>query len=319
LNDVTREEMCLKIFGHGWRPLADGDDIDMAAKILAKNNDLGEYALPRNAADNAVIIAVDACFTADSAEDIVACNYSNVGIACFNPDLASDNINTSKGVGGNFYCDVAKIGLLDKKGNKWTDLKYNFNQCFQKRASTEKTKNIFMKAKGQLQLDCVNCKNKQTVQWSAVECDIGCRKDKKANKLKTTFRCEPVTNAAGKVIGARAVYDHLRFQEICGGGCTMESVTDHMGSTTKNLPTGKCGAKDPHTGNFMPLSKCHFNCDSGADASIKKKTNRIMACICKTESDARSCKWKIGNKEMDAKKWNGQFIQNSFTPGKCVP
>ena len=67
-------------------------------KILAKNNDLGKYALPRNAVDNTVIIAVDSCLTADAAGDdsIVACNYSNVGIACFNPDLGSDHINTSK-------------------------------------------------------------------------------------------------------------------------------------------------------------------------------------------------------------------------------
>ena len=84
-----------------------------------------------------------------------------------------------------------------------------------------------------------------------------------ANKLKATFRCEPVMNAAGKVIGARSVYDHMRFQEICGGGCSMDKVADYMGSTTKNLPTGKCGTKDGHTGNFLPLSKCHFNCDSG--------------------------------------------------------
>ena len=30
---VTREAMCLKNFGHGWRPLSAGDDIEMAAKV----------------------------------------------------------------------------------------------------------------------------------------------------------------------------------------------------------------------------------------------------------------------------------------------
>ena len=30
---VTREALCLKNFGHGWRPLSSGDDIDMAAKV----------------------------------------------------------------------------------------------------------------------------------------------------------------------------------------------------------------------------------------------------------------------------------------------
>ena len=30
---VTREAMCLKNFGHGWRPLSAGDDIELAAKV----------------------------------------------------------------------------------------------------------------------------------------------------------------------------------------------------------------------------------------------------------------------------------------------
>ena len=30
---VTREAMCLKNFGHGWRPLSAGDDIEMAANV----------------------------------------------------------------------------------------------------------------------------------------------------------------------------------------------------------------------------------------------------------------------------------------------
>ena len=30
---VTREAMCLKNFGHGWRPLGAGDDIEMAAMV----------------------------------------------------------------------------------------------------------------------------------------------------------------------------------------------------------------------------------------------------------------------------------------------
>ena len=32
-NGVTREALCLKNFGQGWRPLSSGDDIDMAAKV----------------------------------------------------------------------------------------------------------------------------------------------------------------------------------------------------------------------------------------------------------------------------------------------
>ena len=64
-----------------------------------------------------------------------------------------------------------------------------------------------------------------------------------ANQLKSKFRCEPVFDSAGKAIGARSVYDHLRFQEICGGGCSTDSVAEYMGSTTANVPSGKCGTK----------------------------------------------------------------------------
>ena len=53
--------------------------------------------------------------------------------------------------------------------------------------------------------------------------------------------------------------------------------------------------------------------------STKKKTNKIMNCACKTENNARTCKWKIGSAEMTKKKGNGDFIQNVFNPGKCVP
>ena len=64
-----------------------------------------------------------------------------------------------------------------------------------------------------------------------------------ANQLKSKFRCEPVFDSSGKVIGARSVYDHLRFQEICGGGCSTDSVANYMGSTTASVSSGKCGAK----------------------------------------------------------------------------
>ena len=30
---ITREAMCIKNFGHGWRPLGSGDDVAMAAKV----------------------------------------------------------------------------------------------------------------------------------------------------------------------------------------------------------------------------------------------------------------------------------------------
>ena len=63
------------------------------------------------------------------------------------------------------------------------------------------------------------------------------------NQLKSKFRCEPVFDSTGKAIGARGVYDHLRFQEICGGGCSTDPVADLMGSTTASISTGKCGAK----------------------------------------------------------------------------
>ena len=45
----------------------------------------------------------------------------------------------------------------------------------------------FESVKAQYQLDCVNCKDKNNVQWSAVECDITCKKDKKGTNQITLF------------------------------------------------------------------------------------------------------------------------------------
>merc|ERR1719454_636480 len=64
---VTREAMCLKNFGHGWRPLSTGDDIEMAGKILAKAEEFGQYAFPDGPNNsNGVGIAVDFCLSTDT-------------------------------------------------------------------------------------------------------------------------------------------------------------------------------------------------------------------------------------------------------------
>jgi hypothetical protein len=321
---VTREAMCLKNFGDGWRPLSASDDIDMAAKILAKAKDYGQYAFPDGPINsNGVGIMVDFCLSADKTGQatITACSpgYSSVGIACYNPDLNADHFNTAKS-GGMFYCDLGAIGLMEKVGKKYKETKYNLKKCVQKRANGESPKNILNKAKGQYQLDVFDCQDKNNVQWSVVECEIGCKKDKKGNQLKSKFRCEPVYDSTGtQVIGARSVYEHLRFQEICGGGCSMDPVADYMGSTTANVPSKKCGDKDCHNvQNFLPLSKCNFDCDLAKNPSTKKKTNKIMNCACKTENNARSCKWKIGNSDMTKKTGGGKFIQIVFRPGTCA-
>lgn len=191
---VTREAMCLKNFGHGWRPLGAGDDVEMAAMILAKGSEYGQYAFPDGPNNsNGVGIAVDFCLSTDTSGQatINACSpgYSSVGIACYNSDLGAGHINTSKGAGGMFYCDLGSIGLMEKRGKAWKEIKYNLKKCIKKRASGEKPKNILVKTKGQFQLDCVNCKDKNNIQWSAVECDIGCKKDKKGTNQINPFLC----------------------------------------------------------------------------------------------------------------------------------
>ena len=121
-------------------------------KILAKAEEFGQYAFPDGPTSNGVTIAVDFCLSTDTSGqvNINACTpgYSEVGIACYNPDLDADHVNTSKGVGGTFYCDLGSIGLMEKQGKKWKEIKYNLKKCVKKRAKGEKPANILVKAKG---------------------------------------------------------------------------------------------------------------------------------------------------------------------------
>ena len=122
-------------------------------KILAKAEEFGQYAFLDGPTSNDVTIAVDFCLSTDTSgqANINACTpgYSEVGIACYNPDLDADHVNTSKGVGGMFYCDLGSIGLMEKQGKKWKEIKYNLKKCVKKRAKGEKPANILLKAKGE--------------------------------------------------------------------------------------------------------------------------------------------------------------------------
>ena len=122
-------------------------------KILAKAEEFGQYAFPDGPNNsNGVGIAVDFCLSTDTSGQatINACSpgYSSVGIACHNPDLGADHINTSKGAGGMFYCDLGSIGLMEKRGKAWKEIKYNLKKCIKKRANGEKPRNILVKPKG---------------------------------------------------------------------------------------------------------------------------------------------------------------------------
>ena len=119
---------------------------------MAKAGDFGQYAFPDGPNSNGVGIAVDFCLSTGTSGQatIDACTpgYSEVGIACYNPDLTADHVNTSKGVGGMFYCDLGSIGLMEKQGKAWKEIKYNLKKCIKKRANGEKPKNILVKPKG---------------------------------------------------------------------------------------------------------------------------------------------------------------------------
>ena len=133
-----------------WRSLAVSH---VFVKILAKAEEFGQYAFPDGPNNsNGVGIAVDFCLSTDTSGQatINACSpgYSSVGIACHNPDLGADHINTSKGAGGMFYCDLGSIGLMEKRGKAWKEIKYNLKKCIKKRANGEKPRNILVKPKG---------------------------------------------------------------------------------------------------------------------------------------------------------------------------
>ena len=47
-----------------------------------------------------------------------------------------------------FYCDLGSIGLMEKRGKAWKEIKYNLKKCIKKRANGEKPRNILVKPKG---------------------------------------------------------------------------------------------------------------------------------------------------------------------------
>ena len=145
--------LCLYDLGSRSSHLRSFAIIELFVKILAKAEEFGQYAFPDGPNNsNGVGIAVDFCLSTDTSGQatINACSpgYSSVGIACYNPDLGADHTNTAKGAGGMFYCDLGSIGLMEKRGKAWKEIKYNLKKCVKKRANGEKPRNILVKPKG---------------------------------------------------------------------------------------------------------------------------------------------------------------------------
>lgn len=300
LDGLDAEILCTRNFGYGWRAVTADDDHDMLARILAHNNDNGNY------------------------QDYTA---EEVSVACFNGIYSIEDETQDEKAWAMFYCDLGAIGLMDKVGKNWRDTKYNLKNCAAQKRAPGNPRNMFIRNKGQLQLNCTDCRKWKTREFSAVECDISCKIDKKGNKLTAKFRCEPVRDENGKVIGARNVYDPAgfgRYQEICGAGCPMSTISNYMGSTTSGVFQKPCSKRDSHNPtNYIPKSRCKFECESNSaySTTTKEKTGKPLTCTCKTEDDVRKCKWTINNsKDIDAKNWKGYIMELFFAePKRCKP
>ena len=130
-----------------------------------------------------------------------------------------------------------------------------------------------------LELDCTNCNKKQrltepeNVNWSAVECDVTCKWGSDfvlpgerdisffVKRRTAKFGCAPVYDANNTVIGARYIFDPAgfgRYQEICGGGCSINDLKPYLGS--EFIGSGKrCSAMDIHNPtNFKPNERVIF-------------------------------------------------------------
>ena len=106
-----------------------------------------------------------------------------------------------------------------------------------------------------MELNCINCaknqmiKQPENVEWSGVECNVGCKSDKTGNSMTAKFGCAPVYDANNTVVGARYTFDPAgfeRYQEICGGGCPVDEIRPYLGSEFTSKVNKKCSIMDVH-------------------------------------------------------------------------
>lgn len=138
-----------------------------------------------------------------------------------------------------FSCNLGEIGLMEKVGSKYKEIKYKLTDCNKKRSDKSK---MFKKATAELELDY------DEDGMKSVTCEVQCKLDK-TSKLKAKVGCEPVFDESGTVIGARHTYDDAgfgRYQEICGGGCATYDLRTYMGPDIEAVETNKCSKRDHH-------------------------------------------------------------------------
>ena len=154
-----------------------------------------------------------------------------------------------------------------------------------------------------MELNCINCnknqmiKEPENVQWSAVECDVGCKIDKNGNSLTAKFGCAPVYDANNTVVGARYTFDPAgfqRYQEICGGGCATDDIRPYLGTDFTSKVNKKCSIMDVHhPGSYTSRQVCEFSCPNHYENSVTEKAANKLHCVCSTQDDKRSCEWKM--------------------------
>ena len=157
----------------------------------------------------------------------VLCSQSNGGAIMTKP-------------GKIFSCNLGAIGLMQKVGSKYKEIKYKLTDCNKKRSDRSK---MFKKSTGELELDYDS-----DGKMKSVTCKAQCKLDKQS-KLTATIGCEPVFDASGTVVGARHIYDDAgfgRYQEICGGGCAPYNLRSFMGPDIEAVETSKCSKRDGH-------------------------------------------------------------------------
>ena len=96
------------------------------------------------------------------------------------------------------------------------------------------------------------------------------------NKLSAKFKCAPVFDNNGDMLGTKPVYDEKgfgRYQEICGSGCHQEQLEDFTG---KLIESPKCitGHDIHNRAAYGPKSSCKFKC------GYHEPSNQKITCIC---------------------------------------